>query len=192
MQHAEPALWPDAARGIAALTESDGGLARGRPLGSRSRVEPVVQFEDPISSPPRELSPSSARFSSAGSRSSSASSESSTDERLTEQALVAMRYPTDEVMEALRETSTFDEALEVLAQLQQGRLAAEENVAQLEGMGFSPVQVAEVLRETSDFTAALDRLTTRQRADEPQLAAPERTPTAESLGGTHSLKSNPG
>ena len=74
MQHAEPALWPDAARGIAALTESDGGLARGRPLGSRSRVEPVVQFEDPISSPPRKFSPSSGRFSSAGSCSSSASS----------------------------------------------------------------------------------------------------------------------
>ena len=36
-------------------------------------------------------------------------------------------------MEALRETSTSDEALDFLTQLQQRRLAAEENVAQLEG-----------------------------------------------------------
>ena len=79
-------------------------------------------------------------------------------------------------MKALRETSTSDEALDFLMQLQQRRLAAEKNVAQLENMGFTLLDVPDLffLRETSDFNAALDRLTTRHQEKEPALHEAER------------------
>ena len=47
-------------------------------------------------------------------------------------------------MKALRETSTSDEALDFLMQLQQRRLAAEKNVAQLENMGFTLLDVPDL------------------------------------------------
>ena len=88
-------------------------------------------------------------------------------------------------MKALRETSTSDEALDFLMQLQQRRLAAEKNVAQLENMGFTLLDVPDLffLRETSDFNAALDRLTTRHQENRQKTSGAAVEHQREDLSG---------